>query len=111
MNFRDYRLPDNNNEKRQEETIEPKAPQLLRSNLNLPQLQIILSEQGYPCEVSNHAGTFICNELYFRALKLQARNTRRRECNLHALAAGKDFCQDGEKKPKTKIRQKKWLRL
>ncbi|MBU6454164.1 MAG: pyroglutamyl-peptidase I [Cyanobacteria bacterium REEB67] len=68
MNFRDYRLPDNNKELRQEETIEPKAPQLLRSHLNLPQLQEVLLKAGYPSEVSNHAGTFICNELYFRAL-------------------------------------------
>jgi pyroglutamyl-peptidase len=68
MNFRDYRAPDNNGERRLEETIEAKAPQLLRTNLDLPHLQQLTSAAGFPCDISNHAGTFICNELYFRAL-------------------------------------------
>jgi pyroglutamyl-peptidase len=68
LNFRDYRLPDNNGELRREETIETMAPQLLRTNLNVRLLQEVVSDAGYPCEVSNHAGTFVCNELYFRAL-------------------------------------------
>jgi pyroglutamyl-peptidase len=68
LNFRDYRLADNNGELRREETIEAKAPQLLRTNLDVRHLQEVLCDAGYPCEVSNHAGTFVCNELYFRAL-------------------------------------------
>ncbi|MBS2007155.1 MAG: pyroglutamyl-peptidase I [Cyanobacteria bacterium SZAS TMP-1] len=68
LNFRDYRVADNNGEQRLEETIESKAPQLLRTNLDLRHLQEIVSAAGYPCDVSNHAGTFVCNELYFRAL-------------------------------------------
>jgi len=68
LNFRDYRLPDNAGEQRFEETVEVKAPQLLRTNLDLRLLQKIVSAAGYPCEVSNHAGTFVCNELYFKAL-------------------------------------------
>jgi len=51
-----------------EETIEAKAPQLLRTSLDLPHLQELLNTAGFPSDVSNHAGTFVCNELYFRAL-------------------------------------------
>jgi pyroglutamyl-peptidase len=68
MNFKDYRAPDNNGELRLEETIDAKAPQLLRTSLDLPHLQQLTRAAGFPCDVSNHAGTFVCNELYFRAL-------------------------------------------
>jgi pyroglutamyl-peptidase len=68
MNFRDYSVADNSGEQRQEETIEANTPQLLRTNLDLRHLQKVLTAAGYPCHVSNHAGTFVCNELYFRAL-------------------------------------------
>jgi pyroglutamyl-peptidase len=80
INFRDYRLPDNVGELRLEETIEAKAPQLLRTNLDLRQLQLLTTEAGYPCEVSNHAGTFVCNELYFKAL-----NYRRESSNVSSV--------------------------
>jgi pyrrolidone-carboxylate peptidase len=29
-----------------------------------------MNRKGYPTEVSNHAGTFVCNETYYRALSI-----------------------------------------
>jgi pyroglutamyl-peptidase len=68
MNYRDYRAADNSGERRLDETIDPRAPQLLRTNLDLPHLKYMTVKAGFPCDISNHAGTFVCNELYFRAL-------------------------------------------
>jgi len=71
MNFRDYRLADNDGQKPLAEAIEAGAPQLLESSHDLLRLQEVLNTAGYPSEVSNHAGTFVCNDLYFRALSYQ----------------------------------------
>lgn len=71
MNIKDYRIADNSGEQPQDCPIDKKAPDLLRTQLSLVELKDKLSRQGIPAEVSNHAGTFICNELYFRALNYQ----------------------------------------
>ena len=68
MNLKDYRIADNDGHKPEDSPIDKKAPDLLRTELDLPIIKAALSRAGFPCEISNHAGTFICNELYFRAL-------------------------------------------
>ncbi len=43
----------------------PEASEAYRSNLSLDQCSDTLREAGIPCEVSYHAGTFLCNAALF----------------------------------------------
>lgn len=69
LNIRDYRIADNAGQIRQDESIDRAFPDALRTRLPVEKLATHLADAGFPCEVSNHAGTFICNETYFHALK------------------------------------------
>lgn len=68
LNVRDYAVPDNAGETAQDQVIDLSKPDLIRTMAPLPQLREAVLQQGYPCRISNHAGTFICNELYFKAM-------------------------------------------
>lgn len=71
MNLKDYRIADNDGQQPQDCPIDKKAADLLRTRLDLPAIKAGLTRAGFPCEISNHAGTYICNELYFRAQQYQ----------------------------------------
>ncbi|MBX9568249.1 MAG: pyroglutamyl-peptidase I [Candidatus Obscuribacterales bacterium] len=68
LNVRQYRIPDNNQHRPDDEHIEPNAPDALRTSLPVKSMVEELNNAGYACDVSNHAGTYVCNETYFRAL-------------------------------------------
>jgi pyroglutamyl-peptidase len=68
LNILDYRIADNSGHQPLGKTIEAEAPDALRTLVPVEKLQKYLQRNGYPCEVSNHAGTFVCNDVYFRAL-------------------------------------------
>ena len=70
LNIRDYRIPDNRGHKAQDEPIDASGPEAIRTRLLLPELLSHLTDKGYLCEISNHAGSFICNELFYRCLRL-----------------------------------------
>ena len=69
LNVRDYRMPDNGQHQPVDEHIDPDGPEGLRTTIPLPALADRLSSQGFLCEVSNHAGSFLCNEVYYRSLR------------------------------------------
>jgi pyrrolidone-carboxylate peptidase len=71
MNLKDYRIADNDGHQPQDCPIDKKAPDLLRTLLDLPTIKAGLTRAGFSCDISNHAGTYICNELYFRAQQYQ----------------------------------------
>lgn len=77
MNQRDYGIADNDGLSVEDTLIEPDAPQLLRSPLPLSQIRDQVREAGFPCQISNHAGTFICNELYFKTMQYALKNKGR----------------------------------
>lgn len=68
LNVRDYGIADNEGALVSDSFVDPAEPDLLRTNLPLPPVVKAVNDCGYPCTVSNHAGTFICNEIYFKAL-------------------------------------------
>ena len=68
LNVRDFRMPDNNGHNLDEEYIIPEGPEALRSKVPLIELNDEINRSGYACEISNHAGTFVCNETYYRSL-------------------------------------------
>lgn len=71
LNIRHYRIKDKGGHKRQDESIDARGPDALRTSVPLVPLQRHMKRKGYLCEISNHAGTFICNEIYYRALRYQ----------------------------------------
>jgi pyroglutamyl-peptidase len=68
LNVRDFRMPDNNGHELNEEHIDSHGPDALRSKVPLKDLAGRLTAAGFSCEISNHAGTFVCNETYYRSL-------------------------------------------
>lgn len=69
LNIRDYRIPDNAGYQPEDERIDHDGPDAVRTPLPLPALCKQLTESGFLCDVSNHAGSFLCNEVYYRSLR------------------------------------------
>ena len=68
LNVRQYRIPDNNGHTWDDDHINKDAPDALRTRLPIKLIADGLNNQGFACAVSNHAGSYVCNEIYFRAL-------------------------------------------
>lgn len=68
LNCRDYRIPDNEKHQWTGEEVVEGADTAIRSTPVDKQLLDALLGKGFNCRISSHAGTFVCNELYFRAL-------------------------------------------
>ena len=50
------------------------APESLRTDIDIVQLRERLQQLGLLTEISYHAGTFVCNEIYFKALEKWSSN-------------------------------------
>lgn len=74
LNIRDYRIKDNRGQQIEGQAISSTSPVALKTGVDLRALSRRLNKKRFPCEISNHAGTFICNELYFRTLDFQRKN-------------------------------------
>jgi pyroglutamyl-peptidase len=73
LNVRDYPIKDNHGHRYDGERILP-GPLALETQFPLHALRKKLSAKGFPCEISNHAGTYVCNDIYYQSLSFQARN-------------------------------------
>jgi pyroglutamyl-peptidase len=71
VNIRDYSLADNNGHRPVGKPVRQGGPSAYESRVNLLQLQKQLKEGGFDCDISNHAGTFVCNDLFYSALHRQ----------------------------------------
>lgn len=71
LNIRDYRIKDNGGHQYVDQLIEKGAPDAVKTALSIAAISKTLAKSGILCEVSNHAGTFICNEVYFKCLRYQ----------------------------------------
>jgi pyroglutamyl-peptidase len=69
LNVRAYRIDDNHGHRWQEEYIDSTAPDALRCQLPLFKIVEELEHNGVRADISNYAGTFVCNETYFRAMQ------------------------------------------
>ena len=74
LNLRDYRFADNKGHQPPVEKIVEEAENALFSLIDLKSLQERITQKGCPISVSNHAGTYVCNEIYFRSLLYQKEN-------------------------------------
>lgn len=71
LNIRDYRIKDNGGHQYLDELIEEDAPDALKTSFPVATMSKALTKNGVACEVSNHAGTFVCNEVYYKCLRYQ----------------------------------------
>jgi pyroglutamyl-peptidase len=68
LNVRDYRIADNRGHQWTEERLVEDGSELLICDLPLAELVGRLNRAGLPAEMSFHAGTFVCNEVFYRSL-------------------------------------------
>jgi pyroglutamyl-peptidase len=71
LNVRHYRIQDNYGHTFDEEDILP-GPLALKTEYPLAGLVARLNKAGLPARISHHAGTFVCNDIYYRSLAYQA---------------------------------------
>ncbi len=77
LNIDDAVVKDNAGFVRVGEEIEPGGPEALITLIDLPSILKSLTDQDIPATISNHAGTYVCNHVYYQVLrKLQVENTK-----------------------------------
>lgn len=70
LNIRDADVCDNDGERASGQSIIPGAPNALFTDLDLGEYARSVRASGVPCCVSYHAGTFVCNCVYYHLLTL-----------------------------------------
>jgi pyroglutamyl-peptidase len=65
INVDDYRIPDNGGFQPIDEPIVAGAPVAYWSTLPIKAMVVAMREAGIPASVSNSAGTFVCNHLFY----------------------------------------------
>jgi pyroglutamyl-peptidase len=70
LNVRDYPIKDNHGHQYDGEEVQP-GPLALETDYPLHGLRKKLVSKGFPAIISNHAGTFVCNDLYYQTLAFQ----------------------------------------
>ncbi|MBX9770051.1 MAG: pyroglutamyl-peptidase I [Candidatus Obscuribacterales bacterium] len=76
VNIKDYRIPDNDGWQPQDSPIIEDAPAGLSPNLPLTRLEKRLDDKGYNIDISNYAGSYLCNDIYYRALSTWQKKSR-----------------------------------
>jgi pyroglutamyl-peptidase len=70
LNLDDAAIADNAGCVRRGAEIEPGGPAALKTNVDIAALLKHLVKEGVRAEISNHAGTFVCNHAYYRVLRM-----------------------------------------
>lgn len=65
INVDDFRIPDNGGHQPVDQPIEEDGPDAYFTTLPIKAMTKTLQENGIPCQVSNTAGTFVCNHLFY----------------------------------------------
>ena len=65
INLDDFRIPDNGGNQPIDEPVVADGPDAYFSTLPIKAIAQSLQERGIPCQVSNTAGTFVCNHLFY----------------------------------------------
>ncbi|WP_245578004.1 pyroglutamyl-peptidase I [Alicyclobacillus herbarius] len=72
INVDDARIPDNEGQQPVDEPIVPDGPAAYFSRLPIKRIVQTLREAGIPAAVSNTAGTYVCNHLFYGLMHLLA---------------------------------------
>ena len=65
INVDDFRIPDNAGNQPGDEPVVPGGPAAYFSTLPIAHLVNALSSRGVPAEISNSAGTYLCNHVFY----------------------------------------------
>ncbi|WP_028022007.1 pyroglutamyl-peptidase I [Enterovibrio calviensis] len=65
INIDDFRIPDNGGNQPIDEPIFDDGPDAYFSTLPIKAMTLAMQEHGIPCSVSNTAGTFVCNHVFY----------------------------------------------
>lgn len=65
INVDDFRIPDNEGNQAVDEPIAPEGPAAYWSTLPIKGMVDAMRKQGIPASVSNSAGTFLCNHVFY----------------------------------------------
>ncbi len=68
LNLDDCLLPDNKDVLRLDKPIDKNAPPALRTLLPIKRIHNRLLNAGIPVKISNHAGAYLCNHIFFTGL-------------------------------------------
>lgn len=74
INLMDARIPDNAGEQPTEQVIEPNGPTAYGSTLPVKGIVSALQARGIRAEVSESAGTFVCNQVFYRLMHALAQS-------------------------------------
>lgn len=69
MNVRDFSIPDNAGQRPSGEPIVPGAPAAYFATWPVRAIRDRVRGAGVPCRLSNSAGTFLCNEVFYTVLQ------------------------------------------
>ena len=73
LNLDDASIPDNGGDLRKGQAIRESGELALQTRLDLPHVQAAMRSKGHDVDISNHAGAYICNHIFYTALE-HARN-------------------------------------
>ncbi|HHP0460359.1 TPA: pyroglutamyl-peptidase I [Vibrio harveyi] len=65
INVDDFRIPDNGEHQPIDEPVIPGGPDAYFTTLPIKAITRALQQENIPCQVSNTAGTFVCNHLFY----------------------------------------------
>lgn len=68
INYRDSKLADNKGQVPSQEPIRPGSVDGYFSNMNVEAMVEEIKKKGIPARVSYSAGTFVCNEIFYRVM-------------------------------------------
>ncbi len=76
INVDDYRIPDNAGLQPIDEPVQPGAPAAYWSTVPIKAMVAAMRQAGVPAAVSNSAGTFVCNHLFYGLMHHLAQSGR-----------------------------------
>ena len=104
INLMDAKAPDNAGHQPHEQPIEPVGPDGCFSTLPVKAMAAAIRGTGLPGEVSNSAGTFVCNDLMYRVLRHAARTMPDTRCGfIHVPYLPEQAAEKGPDTPSMRL--------
>lgn len=91
VNLMDARIPDNDGFQPTDQPVVPGGPAAYFSTLPVKEMVRAITEAGVPAQVSNSAGTFVCNSLMYALLHWAAARSPGTRCGFLHLPLLKDL--------------------
>ena len=95
INVQDASLPDNDGARPVDRPVAPGGPPAYFSTLPIKEAVTALRAAGLPAEVSNSAGSFVCNHVFYGLMRIAAKKRQRfRAGFLHVPRLAQLACED-----------------